>query len=330
MTESGKPWWLDYLAVPCCGSTPIVSEASTDRDPATIQCPSCGAPYPVEDGIVRFAAGESYAESFGLQWDEFAETQVDHRNGTRISEERLRTISDGTLDFLRGKVVYDSGCGAGRYAAVAASAGARVIAAEITLGAVRACRNNTHDVGEVVCVHADPARPPVQDASVDAVLSVGVYQHTPDPRGYLRQVTRAVRPGGTMLLWGYENRLTSLLHPKWILRPVTRRMDPDTLLRLVKRSAPLLLRLSDGARRLPLGRYAARLVPVANYGGVLPLDERQRLEWAILDTFNWLSPPYVRPLKYEEVQAELESLGFTVTRTDPDAVGCLAERPALL
>lgn len=53
-----------------------------------------------------------------------------------------------------------------------------------------------------------------------------------------------------------------------------------------------------------------RLVPVANHIGILPLSERQHLEWSLLDTFDWLSPEFDNPQTPETVKHWLEDAGF--------------------
>jgi SAM-dependent methyltransferase len=319
-------WWVGHLAVPCCGVAPEFEPRARTASDGTLRCPSCGHSYEVEGGIVHFAEASGYAESFGLQWDRFAATQVDHLNGTTISADRLREICGGDLAGFAGGVTYDAGCGAGRYTAVVAAQGARVIAADLGLAAVRACRRNTGGIADVICVHADTRRQPVAAGGVDSALSVGVYQHTPRPRDYLLGVASSVRPGGRLVLWGYERRPRTLLHPHRLLRPLTKRLPPERLLEAVERSAPTLLRVSDLLRSLPGGGVLARAVPVANYRGVLPLTEEQIREWAVLDTFDWLSPTYDRPMTWRAVAATLADQGFAVTRTLEDSVGLVATR----
>lgn len=320
-------WWVHQLSVPCCAETPSFEPSAAGPQPSgLLGCPSCGRTYEVEDGVVRFADSSGYAESFGLQWERFSSTQIDHLNGTTISTDRLRTLCGASLDFLDGLTVYDAGCGAGRFTAVVAEAGARVIAADLGLAAVRACRANTAQLDNVICVHADAQHSPVAPKSMDAVLSVGVYQHTPRPAAYVAGIAECVRPGGQLIFWGYERRLRTLAHPHRLLRPLTKRLSPDRLLGRVEKAVPALLRVSDRLRRLPGGKLLARLVPVANYRGSLPLDERQLIEWAVLDTFDWLSPAYDRPMTFDGVAQSLRRYGFEVKRTAFDSVGLLAVR----
>jgi 2-polyprenyl-3-methyl-5-hydroxy-6-metoxy-1,4-benzoquinol methylase/uncharacterized protein YbaR (Trm112 family) len=322
-------WWLKYLALPCCGTVPEIDSASFNAgnvERGILICRACDRRYEVREGIVRFSEAGSEVETFGLQWQRFAETQIDHLNGTQISAERLSLIAGGSLDFLKGAVVYDAGCGAGRFTAVAAQNGAFVIAADPAEGAIEACHRNTRAFERVVCVHASTERRPVQDASVDVALSIGVYQHTRHPLDYVRDFARAVRPGGSLVFWGYERRMRSLLHPKYVLRPLTCKIAPHRLLRYIEICAPVLLRISDAVRRLPGGRMLSRAVPIANYKGVLPLNAAQRLDWAVLDTLDWLSPRFDRPRTAADVSFVIRSLGYDVCRTLDDSVALLGVR----
>jgi hypothetical protein len=48
--------------------------------------------------------------------------------------------------------------------------------------------------------------------------------------------------------------------------------------------------------KLPvIGKLLKRVIPVANYHGIFPLNSQQHIEWALLDTFDWLSPEYDYP-----------------------------------
>jgi hypothetical protein len=52
----------------------------------------------------------------------------------------------------------------------------------------------------------------------------------------------------------------------------------------------------------------SRLVPVANYRGILPLNDTQLSEWALLDTFDWFAPRYDRPQTAATLRSWLESM----------------------
>ena len=83
--------------------------------PDAVQSPG-RADYPVIDGIARFAPRSTYAEAFGEQWQRYRQTQLDSYTGFPVSEIRLRRcLGEDVWDSLRGKLVLEAGCGAGRF-----------------------------------------------------------------------------------------------------------------------------------------------------------------------------------------------------------------------
>jgi hypothetical protein len=88
-------------------------------------------------------------------------------------------------------------------------------------------------------------------------------------------------------------------------------MDKQRLFGLVKAAVPVLLPVSQAMGRVPVaGRLLKRLVPVANHEGILPLSALQLQEWALLDTFDWLSPAYDQPQTAETARRWLERAGL--------------------
>ncbi len=66
-------------------------------------------------GIPRFVATNNYAESFGLQWEQFSLIELDSHTGFDFSRERLERCLGGDLGIVKGKSVLEVGCGAGQY-----------------------------------------------------------------------------------------------------------------------------------------------------------------------------------------------------------------------
>src|SRR5689334_21447728 len=83
-----------------------------------------GCLFPIVTGIPRLVASNSYASSFGLQWNAYRTTQLDSNTNSRISYERLSRCFGDSLDTLEGKSVLEAGCGAGRFTEVLLKAGA--------------------------------------------------------------------------------------------------------------------------------------------------------------------------------------------------------------
>ncbi|MBA2432681.1 MAG: methyltransferase domain-containing protein [Chthoniobacterales bacterium] len=103
-------------------------------------------------GVPRFVEPDNYASSFGLQWNRHSAVQLDSRNGTRFSRERFYSITEWNPAELKDRLVLDIGCGAGRFAEVALSDGAEVIAVDLS-SAVDAAYHNlgSHPPAESPC-----------------------------------------------------------------------------------------------------------------------------------------------------------------------------------
>src|SRR5688500_14453813 len=74
-----------------------------------------GCRWLVRNGIPRFVAGNSYATSFGVQWNRYPRTELDSFTGKSYSRDRLERCLGAPLESLRGKVVLECGSGAGRF-----------------------------------------------------------------------------------------------------------------------------------------------------------------------------------------------------------------------
>src|SRR2546426_5687925 len=96
---------LAVLRCPRCGG-------ALDLAAHAVACAACPALYP-RDGVIRFVDRAAYAESFGLQWKAFPQVQLD---GEQLadSERRLRRETGLEPADLRGRLVLEAGCGAGR------------------------------------------------------------------------------------------------------------------------------------------------------------------------------------------------------------------------
>jgi SAM-dependent methyltransferase len=276
-----------------------------------LRCLECRTDYPVRNSIPRFVAPSNYADSFGFQWNQFRRTQLDSYSGTSISRARFVKETGWTRDILEGKTVLDAGCGAGRFAEIALSLGARVYAIDYS-SAVDACAKNLDLYHNLRVIQADIYNLPFREESFDFVYSLGVLQHTPDPFGAVLKLARFVAPRGQLVVDFYSKSFRDALHPKYFLRPISLRIPSDKLFKFLEKSVPLLLEISNECRSVPvIGRLLSRMVPVANYTGKLVLSADQIREWALLDTFDWLSATHDHPQSPRSLRAMLSGAGLS-------------------
>ncbi|MBU3917553.1 methyltransferase domain-containing protein [bacterium] len=267
--------------------------------------------YPIYDGIPRFVPEANYADNFGMQWNHFRQTQLDSYSGHAISANRFWKATGWSADELKNQWVLDVGCGAGRFAEVALNAGARVVALDYS-SAVDACYDNLKHFPNLHVVQGDIYKLPFVPGAFPFVYSLGVLQHTPDVAKAFEALPPMVQSGGSLCVDFYWKRFRTMLHSKYLLRPITKHIPQQKLFRLLERSIPSLLAISRGIGRVPLiGRGLKRLIPVADYTGVYPLSYQQLREWALLDTFDMLAPAYDKPQKEATVRQWLGEAGLT-------------------
>jgi SAM-dependent methyltransferase len=312
---------LEVLACPKCGGglSCRADGAREEVESGELVCEGCGVAYPVRAGIPRFVPEDNYAASFGYQWNLFKSEQLDSVNGTGLSEARLFSETGWTKEWMEGKWVLDAGCGAGRFLDVASKTGAEVVGIDIS-NAVDAAAASLKGRERLHLVQASIYELPFRPGAFDACYCIGVIQHTPDPLRAVRSLPRVLREGGRIALTIYERRRWTMLYSKYLLRPLTKRLSKERLLAAIRGAMPVLFPLTDAAFRLPvLGRLFMFAIPVANYTGERALSRRQRYQWAVLDTFDMLSPQYDQPQRQADVERALADSGVEEIKRLPNA-----------
>ena len=112
------------------------------------------------------------------------------------------------LGLQPGDTVLDLGCGFGRHAFEAARRGASVVALDAgsdEVNGVAATFAAMVEAGELArgslhanVVQGDALHLPFPDGSFDRVICSEVLEHIPDDLAAMRELTRVLRPGGTM------------------------------------------------------------------------------------------------------------------------------------
>lgn len=269
-----------------------------------------GQRYPIRNFVPRFVGASNYADNFGMQWNKFRHTQLDSHSGHPISADRFWKATGWRPEDLAGKWVLDVGCGAGRFAEVALDAGAKVVALDYS-SAVDACYANLKQHAGLHVVQGDIYALPFLQRAFPLVYSLGVLQHTPDVGKAFAALPPMVADGGQLCVDYYFKRIRTMLHTKYLLRPLTTRMQPPRLFAILEKHVPALLRVSQVLGSVPLlGKGLQRIVPVIDYTGIYPLSAQQLQEWALLDTFDALAPAYDNPQTPRTVRAWFDAAGF--------------------
>ncbi len=317
------PALLDLLICPDCPGD-IGLELSNGESQGgevvagTLTCPACRHAWPIHDGVPRFVQGaEDYSGNFAYEWQRWGLVQIDRFANHRLSTTRFLADSRWSPEWLKGRLILDAGCGAGRFTDVAATLGARVVAVDLS-GAVTAARANTRDHGDRVDVlQASLFRLPLRAGAFDGVFCMGVIQHTPDPERVIARLPVHLKTGGRLAYNFYETDWRTRLQPiKYALRTLTRHLSDGANERL---SLALVLAFFPVSWLLSHVRFV-RIVNV-----MLPicathnreLTVRQQFQWTLLDTFDWYSPRYEIRQSHTRIASLLRALGLAEVESRP-------------
>jgi 2-polyprenyl-3-methyl-5-hydroxy-6-metoxy-1,4-benzoquinol methylase len=317
---------VDILACPKCGHDQAldvnISEAvGDDIIIGSLNCPSCETCYPIVNGVPRFADSDAENfDNFDFQWNKWSAIQIDRLSGHSLSEDRFLADSRWNREWIRGKLILDAGCGAGRFADVAASLGANVIACDLS-GAIDACRRTTKFHGSLVtCIQSSIYSLPLRAGVFDAVYCFGVIQHTPDPVRTIEILPRFLKNGGSLALNFYEKGWRARVQlVKYALRVVTRRLSARNNLAISSALVACFFPLTALLSRIRIIRQINHFIPIAGYHPRSLTHEQQRT-WTLLDTFDWYGPKYEIRQKHKEVADIVREAGLIGIASRPGLV----------
>jgi len=281
-----------------------------------------GCDHEIVNAIPRFVPQHSYADSFGLQWNKFRQTQLDSHTNTTVSEDRLRRLCGGDFGALENKIVLEAGCGAGRFSEIILKHCHRLYSFDLSNAVVANHKNNGHHENFFIC-QANILEAPFQHESFDVVLCIGVVQHTPSPEKTIDALCQYVKQGGIIIIDHYTHGYGMTKARNCLRR------------HLLKRSVNFRLWfisiLVDGLwwlHRLAwkLGRYQwfrkyrlmfLNLSPIVDYHDAYrQLGEKLLKEWAFLDTHDLLTDEYKHLRSKEELVNLFEANGFEIIRAE--------------
>jgi arsenite methyltransferase len=174
---------------------------------------------PVDVDVLRDAIQQTYTDVAGAAGQEFIfPTGRAWARELAYPEPELSRVPDATVDGFAGvanhwrlgrigpgAVVLDLGCGAGTDLLIAAQMTGhrgRVIGVDMTPSMLARAAASAHEMElENVELHEGLIEAlPVDDASVDVVISNGVIDLVPDKEAVFDEIDRVLRPGGRLQL----------------------------------------------------------------------------------------------------------------------------------
>jgi SAM-dependent methyltransferase len=230
--------------------------------------------------------------AYGLQWNRFRIIRPEEDRAT------FHTRTGLSAADLEGQVVLDAGCGMGRYLRIAAESSARLIIGLDLSQAVLAARELTSDRRDVAIVRGDLLRLPFAAGRFDQIYSLGVLDHTPDPRQAFLELVKLLKPGGRIVIWVYP-RERGLV--EWIMnaqRAISTRLPVSLLERLCHLMAPIGgVKRNLMASRWRLIERTGVVMHLATIGVSMHPDPEVR----VCDTLDWYAPRYLSRHTPEEI-----------------------------
>ena len=119
----------------------------------------------------------------------------------------MLTVDYDRLGLREGDLVLDMGCGAGRHAFESLRRGGRIVALDYSYDELVDVKNtfgamvDDAEVGDDASgqpVRGDALRLPFPDSTFDRIIASEVLEHIPDDEGAIAELTRVLKPGGTI------------------------------------------------------------------------------------------------------------------------------------
>jgi SAM-dependent methyltransferase len=144
-------------------------------------------------------------------------------------------------------LILDAGAGEGiDLASVGLTPGCRAVGVELSTGGIRATAARIAKAPRARLVQGNLLSMPFRNSVFDHAYSYGVVHHTIDPAAAMREIVRAVKPGGNVLIYVYEDFerrgllwKLALKSVNTIRRPISA-MSPAGIRRVCAALAPLV------------------------------------------------------------------------------------------
>jgi len=239
----------DLLSCPSCRHSPL------EANPENYACPSCGAAYPIRDGVPVLLRPDSQIITDEAARAEFWDAGWDKRNSALLDLDQKSILAERTtyLEYLvsegypsaidlseavvGGKTFLNIGCGGGYEGLLFAGYNCQYIGVDFSHNAVRFTKQLIRNAGlGADTFQCEAEALPFQDASIDFVYSSGVLHHTPNTEDTLKEALRVLKPSGTAMIGLYATnspmfmwyRLHALIRGNWTKKSMDDWMNANT------------------------------------------------------------------------------------------------------
>lgn len=157
-------------------------------------------------GSLQDKLGKQVIKDFGDEWSKFSEFSEEEIES--IGAEYFDLLSEFKID-LTGKLVLDAGCGSGRWSKALLKFNPKYIVAMDPSSAVFVAKKNLSEFDNCSVIKSDIAHVPLDNESVDFIMSIGVLHHIPDMKEALKMLTSKLKSDGILygyMYYGFDNK----------------------------------------------------------------------------------------------------------------------------
>ncbi len=244
-------------------------------------------------------------DRFGYEWTYFDDYECDNFEAF---------VGPLPMDFMKGKLGLDVGCGAGRHGRQASEHGAEVVCVDLSEAVDVAYKNNVENA-LVHVVQSDIYKLPFKTGSFQFIYSLGVLHHLPGPESGYQSLIPFLSEGGALFIWlyAYAPRKVALE----ILRTVSQKLSNNNIRRMA-----YMCNLIDYGIFVNMYHFMCNLPflgKLINHDTFIRFKEYKEYGFRVgyIDWFDRLSAPVTNYYKKDEMCKWLTRSGLTDTKLLP-------------
>ena len=151
-------------------------------------------------------------------------------------------------------------------------------------------------------------RLPFAPASFDQIYSLGVLDHTPDPRKAFLELASLLKPGGRIAVWVYPRERALVERIMNAQRAISTRLPIGLLEQLCRLTAPV----GSLKRKLMASRWrVTERMGVALHLATIGVSMHPDPEVRVCDTLDWYAPKFMSRHTFDEVAGWFRDAGLT-------------------
>ena len=259
--------------------------------------------------IYNFTSKNSfhYSESFSYQWSKFKKIQLDSYTNIPLSYNRLIENTKWKLNKLKNKTVLEVGSGAGRFTEIFSKTDCYLFTTDSSNAIQVNHENNKKNIKKIFFIKNEIENDIFKENAFDYIFCYGVIQHTQNPFLTLDILINKIKINGKLSVDFYRKFKypTWYSTPKYLWRPITKRVEIKILYQIIKFYIPIYLPIDTFLKKLfkKFSTVICGLIPIPCYNYYFTsLSNKLKIQWAILDTFDALTPKYDYPLTKKQIE----------------------------